>query len=124
MQSVRKHDTERPSTSEPESMKEQARALPGARLRPAPNALRPMQPEAATEAFSDAGWLFEPKFDGVRAMAVLHQGQVKLLSRQGGEMSSQYPRIVGELAALPFDTLILDGELVAFDPAGHQSFQA
>jgi bifunctional non-homologous end joining protein LigD len=83
---------------------------------------RIMLAETRDRPFSDPGWLFELKLDGYRVLAA-RDGAARLLSRNGNDLSSCFPEIIQALRALPFERLILDGELVALDDAGRPSFQ-
>ena len=74
------------------------------------------------EPFDDPGWLFEPKLDGYRALAAREHG-ARLLSRNGNDLTPCFPEVVQALRALPFDRLVVDGELVALDDAGRPNFQ-
>ncbi len=95
---------------------------PAPRARPAP-VLRPPEPMLATLAakpFSDPGWFFEVKWDGVRAFARCRNGAVQLLSRNHRDLTPQYP----ELVRAPFRRdVLLDGEIVALDASGRSSFE-
>lgn len=74
------------------------------------------EPEALeVEAFA-AEW----KWDGIRAMAVRVEGEARLYSRDGNEISAAFPEIP---AALPFDA-VLDGELLVRGEGGVGSFNA
>ncbi len=68
-------------------------------------------------------WLYEVKWDGVRAICYLDQGSLRLVSRTGNVMDRQYP----ELGILPSlvraETAILDGEIAALDERGLPSFE-
>ncbi len=84
-----------------------------------------MHPMLATPAPSGvlprgAGWAFEVKWDGVRALADVRDGTVRLWSRAEREITPAYPELAG-LAAL--DDVLLDGEVVALDQ-GVPSFAA
>jgi bifunctional non-homologous end joining protein LigD len=68
-------------------------------------------------------WMFEPKLDGVRAVAPRDGAQLRLFSRRGIEATKQYPSVVSELLQQPEPRMVLDGEIVAFDSAGIPSFQ-
>ena len=81
-----------------------------------------MLAEAREEAFSKAGWLFELKLDGYRVRAAREAGAAKLVSRKGHDMTPAFPEIARAIAALPYEGLILDGELVVADDAGRPSF--
>jgi bifunctional non-homologous end joining protein LigD len=97
--------------------------LAGVREGGLPARLRPMLAELAAGPFSDPNWLFEPKLDGLRALAFVRDGQVTLLSRNANDITTQYPALLGELAAQPAAQMLLDGEIVALDEQGLPSFQ-
>lgn len=69
--------------------------------------------------FSDPGWYFEPKWDGVRCVASWDGSRLSLRSRTGREMAPTYPELG---PPTPFG-VVLDGEIVALDDSGHPSFQ-
>jgi bifunctional non-homologous end joining protein LigD len=72
---------------------------------------------------ADERWTWEQKFDGVRCLAVREAGAVRLRSRTGQDLTSQFPHIAGTLAGGP-DT-VYDGEIVAIHPTlTGRSFQA
>src|SRR5262249_4867669 len=72
----------------------------------------------------DRNYAFETKFDGVRAIAYIHSGQLRLLSRNDADMTSAYPELDGLAAAVGDVEGVLDGEILALDDAGHISFEA
>ena len=59
----------------------------------------------------------EDKYDGIRAQAHVSGGEVKFFSRTRDEITESFPELPDALAALPQDA-ILDGEIVAWEPAG------
>jgi len=67
------------------------------------------------------GWKYEVKFDGYRALAIKTGGQVRLRSRNDKDFMKRYPGVVAALRELPDETVI-DGEVVALDPAGKPVF--
>jgi bifunctional non-homologous end joining protein LigD len=81
-----------------------------------------MLAETREQAFSKAGWLFELKLDGYRVRAAREDAEAKLISRKGHDMTAAFPEIARAVAALPYEGLILDGELVVADDAGRPSF--
>jgi len=81
-----------------------------------------MLAEAREQPFSKAGWLFELKLDGYRLRAAREDGEAKLVSRNGHDLTGAFPEIARAVAALPYEGLILDGELVVADDAGRPSF--
>lgn len=89
--------------------------------------LRVPQPQLATlvaQAPDGDDWLHEIKYDGFRLLAVLEDGSVRLLTRNGKDWTDRYPSVAAELAELPADTAIVDGEVVVVLPDGRTSFQA
>ncbi|WP_345425618.1 non-homologous end-joining DNA ligase [Pseudonocardia xishanensis] len=81
--------------------------------------LRPMLATAGVPPVGP-GWAVEFKWDGVRALVVVRGGAVRLVSRNGNDVTGGYPELV---AALPTDRdLVLDGEIVALDAAGRPDF--
>jgi bifunctional non-homologous end joining protein LigD len=82
-----------------------------------------MLAESAERAFSRAGWLFEPKLDGYRVLAARQGGEARLLTRNANDYTEAFPEITRAVAALPFDRVLLDGEVVALDDQGLPSFQ-
>ena len=75
------------------------------------------------EPFSDPGWIFERKLDGVRCLAHRYDGgAVQLLSRTDRSMNGDYPELVRALEAEPCGDFVVDGEVVAFDRRGVTSF--
>jgi bifunctional non-homologous end joining protein LigD len=81
-----------------------------------------MLAETREQPFSKPGWLFELKLDGYRVRAAREDGAAKLVSRKGHDMTAAFPEIAKAVAALPYEGLILDGELVVLDDAGRPSF--
>jgi ATP-dependent DNA ligase len=57
-------------------------------------------------------WLYEPKWDGFRALAQRDGESVELFSKNGQPLGRYFPEIVAALRGLPADGFSLDGELV------------
>jgi bifunctional non-homologous end joining protein LigD len=75
------------------------------------------------EPFDSAAWLFEIKYDGVRALAIRDGGEARLYGRSGSEITRRYPEITLALNRLPFERFVMDGEIVILDAHGRASFQ-
>ena len=88
-----------------------------------PGAISPMLARAADQPFSSPDWYFEPKLDGYRIIAELNKGEVRLLSRNGHDVSSNYSTVAEGVKSLPASQLILDGEIIAVDEKGKSCFQ-
>ena len=85
-----------------------------------PAQLSPMLAVPGALPGDDAGWAFEMKWDGVRALAYLDGGQLRLASRTGRDITIAYPELAA-LGAAAGGPLLLDGEIVAFED-GRPSF--
>jgi bifunctional non-homologous end joining protein LigD len=88
-----------------------------------PEGITPMLAKPSSLPANTDDWAFEIKWDGVRALASVQGGRVRLHGRSGLEMTATYPEVRGLGAALGMVECILDGELVAFDDAGKPSFE-
>jgi bifunctional non-homologous end joining protein LigD len=89
---------------------------------PMPRQIKPMLATATTAPFDRAGWLFEVKWDGYRALAEVEGETVRLYSRRGLSYTKRYPAIAAALAQLGHDA-VLDGEIVVVDEQGKSQFQ-
>ena len=86
--------------------------------------LPPMEPMAATlapEAFDDDDWIFEPKWDGVRAIATCTD-QTVLVSRSMRDITPSYPELAKVHEQLVALEAVVDGEIVTLDQ-GRPSFE-
>lgn len=67
---------------------------------------------------SQGRWIFDIKWDGVRCVAYIAGGVVRLINRKDVDVTAQYPEVVEYLQqTYPDQQLVLDGEMVCFDPA-------
>ena len=93
---------------------------------PLPKPFRPMLAESAKEPFDRAGWSFEVKWDGVRALAFIRRDgpaqDIVLYGRSLRRLNAQFPEIVDALAGLDVESAVLDGEIFAPDDDGRPSF--
>jgi bifunctional non-homologous end joining protein LigD len=91
---------------------------------PMPERLIPMMAKpSSTLPREERKWSFEVKWDGVRAIAYVQPGRLRLESRNLNEITAAYPEVRGLVAALGMHEAVLDGEIVAFDEAGRPSFE-
>jgi bifunctional non-homologous end joining protein LigD len=99
--------------------KEQWLALLSSDERPSQAVAPPLEPMLATligEVFDDPAWLYEPKWDGVRALAICDD-ETKLVSRLGNTVTVGYPELSGLHDRLVALDAIIDGEIVALEGA-------
>lgn len=87
-----------------------------------PDEVKLMLAEPRDRPFSAPGWVFELKLDGYRALAS-RESKPRLLSRNRNDLSDCFPEIIKALSALPYERLLLDGEVVALDSSGRPNFQ-
>jgi bifunctional non-homologous end joining protein LigD len=91
---------------------------------PMPRLLGPMLARSATQLPAGAGWAFEYKFDGYRAILYVDRGRWQLLSRRQADYTARVPELAPLAAELADRRAIPDGELVALTAGGRPSFQA
>jgi bifunctional non-homologous end joining protein LigD len=85
--------------------------------------IEPMKAVLVEKAFSHAEWLFETKWDGVRAVCFIENGVGRLMSRNQLDITARYPEL--ELLAewVNASQAVIDGEIVSLDEEGLPSFQ-
>ena len=101
------------------------------RMSPLPPGYLPMParvvPMMATLAESlpadDERWAYEMKWDGVRAVVHVDGGRATAWSRNDIDITATYPELRGLAESMGATQAVLDGELVALDPAGRPSFE-
>jgi bifunctional non-homologous end joining protein LigD len=90
-----------------------------------PKRYMPMLAASSDTVPDGEGWLYEPKWDGYRAIAVVNGGDVTLTSRNGNDLTERFRPAARALAqALRTPSAVLDGEIVALEDAGRSSFSA
>jgi bifunctional non-homologous end joining protein LigD len=93
--------------------------------RPEPEPLPPLEPMMATlvrDPFDKDGWIFEPKWDGVRALATCGVEETMLLSRNKNDMTHTYPEMAKLHERIVAIDAVIDGEIVAME-GGRPSFE-
>ncbi|MGY4644175.1 non-homologous end-joining DNA ligase [Cellulomonas sp. URHB0016] len=89
---------------------------------PLPDLVRPMLAVPGELPEDDEEWAYELKWDGVRAVAYVAGGQVRLMSRNDLDVTRSYPEVAGLGEQLGAVQAVLDGELVTFDERGAPHF--
>jgi bifunctional non-homologous end joining protein LigD len=100
------------------------------RMDPPTDPDREAMPEHVVPMFARAGelpdrqrdWSFEVKWDGVRAIAYVQPGRLRLESRNLNDVTDAYPEVRGLIEQLGMREAVFDGEIVAFDENGRPSF--
>jgi bifunctional non-homologous end joining protein LigD len=95
---------------------------------PRPQAARIHAPMLATlseDVPRGAGWVFEVKWDGYRAIATVAGSEASLTSRNGNDLTARFSNVAKEIAkAVKTPDCVLDGEVCALDESGRSSFSA
>src|SRR6478672_11530109 len=74
--------------------------------------LAPMEAKLVSDLPQDAGWQYEPKWDGFRCLAFRVGDEVAIKAKSGKSLSRFFPEVVDNLRALAAKAFVLDGELV------------
>ena len=83
--------------------------------------LKPMLLEEVNEPFNDKNFLYEIKFDGIRALIYVSKNSFKILSRNGTNLTNKYPELKKIQKLVGNHEIIFDGEIIATEGA-HPSF--
>jgi bifunctional non-homologous end joining protein LigD len=84
------------------------------RRSPEPKWVPPMLATLIDAPFSREGWLFEPKLDGERCLALQSGGDVQLLPRNKKQLNDKYPELVEAFQNEGAECFAVDGEIVTF----------
>jgi bifunctional non-homologous end joining protein LigD len=79
---------------------------------------------SGTLPVNDDGWAYEMKWDGIRALAFVSGGKIRLTSRTGRDITFVYPELAELAAAIGAEDAVLDGEIVAFGGGAWPDFEA
>jgi ATP-dependent DNA ligase len=74
--------------------------------------LPPMEAKLVDDLPDEAGWQFEPKWDGFRCIAFRDGEEIELQSKSGKPLGRYFPEMVAALKGLKADRFVLDGELI------------
>jgi len=93
------------------------------RKSPMPTRIGPMLATLSNRPFSDSNWLFEIKWDGVRALATISGGALMLRSRNNVDITKRYPELASLTKNLAAREAVVDGEIVALNEQGQSDFE-
>jgi bifunctional non-homologous end joining protein LigD len=83
-----------------------------------PGVIHPMLATLIEEPFDSDDWLFEIKWDGYRALAYINDGSVRLVSRNGNDLTRQFPELQSLADHFRGEQAVIDGEIAALDAEG------
>ena len=93
--------------------------------RGAPKVLRPQLATPTDELPTGPGWVYEPKWDGYRAIVTLEAGEARLTSRNGTDLTGRFGEVARAVPhAVRSPSAVLDAEVCALDEAGATRFEA
>jgi len=84
--------------------------------------IKPMKATLVDAPFDDPGWIYEIKWDGYRAVAIINEGKADLISRNNLPFDQFSP--ITELLESWQLNAVLDGEIVALNEVGNANFGA
>lgn len=82
-----------------------------------------MLPTPRKFPFSDPDWMFEPKWDGYRALCLIEHDSVRFMSRNRKELTQRFPELATIHRAVKAASAILDGEIVGLDEKDRPCFE-
>src|SRR5581483_660887 len=84
---------------------------------------KPMLASLSAEVPPGAGWTFEVKWDGYRALAYVRGGECRLVSRNDNDLTARFGDVAKALVkAVKSPNAVVDGEICRLDPSGRTSF--
>ena len=89
---------------------------------PLPRHLAPMQPRLAIAAFNSDDFIFEVKWDGVRALVAKDGAGLRVTDRYGADLLARMPELARAARQLP-EGVLLDAELVVCDAQGRPRYE-
>jgi bifunctional non-homologous end joining protein LigD len=97
-------------------------SLEGAKKAPMPGFFPPMLATLGSRPPAGSGWIYEIKWDGVRALCFIEDGRIRMYSRNGNSFDRQYPELTVVPNFIAATTAILDGEIAVLDEQGRSRF--
>ena len=84
--------------------------------------IKPMLADASKKV-PIGDYYYELKWDGIRALIYLNEGQLKIYSRNGNDITEQFPELNVPEQAFRINNAIFDGEIVCLDAEGRANFK-
>jgi DNA ligase D-like protein (predicted ligase)/DNA ligase D-like protein (predicted polymerase)/DNA ligase D-like protein (predicted 3'-phosphoesterase) len=87
------------------------------------DAVEPMLSRAATGLPNSEDYVYEVKWDGLRALIALDEGSVTIRGRNGLDLTRQFPELRAAEQSFRATSALVDGEIVCLDPDGRPNFR-
>lgn len=81
-----------------------------------------MEPVLAKDIMIGDEWLHQVKWDGIRGISYINDGELRIFTKSGRERTGFYPELNRAVALLQGKQAVLDGEIVVFDAVNKPSF--
>ena len=94
---------------------------PAGRKAPFPQIFKPMLATLVDKPFDEPGWIYEIKWDGYRAVAMLNKGKVELISRNNKSFNEKFYPVTAALKKWKINAIV-DGEVVVLSDNGVAHF--
>jgi len=85
--------------------------------------IEPMLAQLADKLPDSDDYLYEVKWDGIRAMISLDEGQIRINSRRGMDITKRFPELLIPEEAFRATAGLFDGEIVCLESDGRPNFQ-
>ena len=97
--------------------------IDGSKKAAMPKSIKPMLATLVDGPPSGEQWLYEIKWDGVRALCFIEDGKLRIESRNGKRVEAQYPELASLPSLIQADAAIVDGEIAVLDEQGRARFE-
>jgi DNA ligase D-like protein (predicted ligase)/DNA ligase D-like protein (predicted polymerase)/DNA ligase D-like protein (predicted 3'-phosphoesterase) len=87
------------------------------------DAIEPMLARPASKPPDSEGYVYEVKWDGLRALISVDEGQIKIRGRGGMDMTKRFPELLTAEQSLRATSGLFDGEIVCLDEEGKPNFR-
>ncbi len=84
----------------------------------------PMLAELSTQIPAPSDYVYEVKWDGIRALIQIEDDRLTIYSRNGNDITSQFPELQSRKDSFRITNALLDGEIVSLDPVGRPKFKS
>ncbi|HKK47200.1 MAG TPA: non-homologous end-joining DNA ligase [Balneolaceae bacterium] len=85
--------------------------------------IQPMLSASSSSIPKNINYIYEVKWDGIRAMIAMEEGQLRIRSRNQNDITRQFPELQISGSAFRADNGLFDGEIVCLDPSGKPQFK-
>ena len=85
--------------------------------------VKPMLAELTRKIPNSKEYQYEVKWDGIRALIVIREGEIKIWSRNQNDITDQFPELLNHEKSFYATTAVFDGEIVCLDEKGRPDFR-